>query len=383
MDSQLNYLSQPLYFICTTHLIILLIQIIVGFYGKSKFYKRHDSSGMSASILIPVCDENIIVLSNTINKCKHITGADAIIVLENSRNANIKKQVISLCHELGIRCISINNLGNKASAINYWIKHHCSDKYVAIFDADQQPDKTFLKETMCFLDSNSKLAIIQTPQYFRNENFNIISMMYSNMQKVFFSVIGNSRSRIGFSTCYGTNFVFRVEALKEVGLFDEAIVTEDSATAYRLYNSGYEILYVDKVLATGLAPITFSALNTQIKRYVIGNNQLLLRVLIDIISKPNFRNLFISGCFAHSSISYIVSAAWFILCILPVHNLLYSPIAIFLFLLFISLSVFVLKSGKALLGIIFGAILTPLHLMHMVNPFGYGNYFEVTEKVEQ
>jgi cellulose synthase/poly-beta-1,6-N-acetylglucosamine synthase-like glycosyltransferase len=333
-------------------------------------------------VLIPVCDESIIMLSNTIDSCNEIIGANKIVVIENSRDLENKYKVINACCRLGVEYISIPNLGNKARAINYWLKYHCNDEYVAIFDADQNPEKTFLIETMCFFGINDKVAIVQTPQDFRNENNSIISMMYTYMQKIFFTVISNSRSKIGFAGCFGTNFVFKVDALKKIGMFDENIITEDSATAYKLYQFGYEIRYIDKLLATGLAPISFSALNTQIKRYVTGNNQLLCKILTDMIFEFNWKNFYIYFCFMHSSMSYIISAAWLILCIFLFHNLIFSLIAINTFILLSFLSVLMIKSEKALLGIIFGILLTPLHLIHTVNYFGYSEYFKVTEKIE-
>lgn len=63
-----------------------------------------------------------------------------------------------------------NRTGYKAGALKQGLKHnyvkHCD--YVAIFDADFQPEPDFLRRTIPFLVHNPELALVQARWKFGN-----------------------------------------------------------------------------------------------------------------------------------------------------------------------------------------------------------------------
>lgn len=88
----------------------------------------------------------------------------------------LKNMVEVECKRWGRKGINIkyeireNRNGYKAGALKEGMKHSyvklCD--YVAIFDADFQPDPNFLHRTIPFLDQNQKVALVQARWQFGN-----------------------------------------------------------------------------------------------------------------------------------------------------------------------------------------------------------------------
>ena len=300
------------------HFVFLVIQLLYGLNKKEHYNKRNIQklslhSKDTVLILIPVCNENRHILKKTLLSVKRLKGNFKIFVIENSSLLEHKKSLIDTCKDLSIEYISIPRLGNKAKAINLCIKKYFINyKYLAIFDVDQQPDEFFLSKLLPILETDSKIALVQCPQAFRNRKSNLLSFFYSCMQKLYFEGISIYRDRLGFSTCFGTNFIVKISALKSVDYFDETIKNEDIATSFKLHTAGYKIKYHNTPLAYGLAPENFKSLIIQMKKYTISNNQLLFKILRNLPSlKYSHINFSFVIYYIHSLISLFIGGIFF------------------------------------------------------------------------
>jgi beta-mannan synthase len=93
-----------------------------------------------------------------------------IQILDDSTDPLIKDLVTVECEEWAKKGIDIkyevrsNRKGYKAGALKKGMEHHYAKQcdFVAIFDADFQPDSDFLLKTLPFLVHNPEIALVQT-----------------------------------------------------------------------------------------------------------------------------------------------------------------------------------------------------------------------------
>lgn len=143
-------------------------------------------------------------------------------------------------------------------------------------DADMKMKPTFLNEVMPQFN-NEDMGFVQTPQAFHNDDV-FQHNLYAedkvrNDQDFFMRFLQVQKNRFNAVIYVGSNAVFRREALDSVGGFVTDVITEDMATGLLVQNEGWKSEFINKVLATGLAPESFSELIKQRVRWARGNIQ--------------------------------------------------------------------------------------------------------------
>ena len=209
------------------------------------------------------------------------------------------------------------NAGAKAGNINHALKHMTAP-FVAIFDCDQVPTRSFLQVTMgCFL-RDAKLAVVQTPHRFyspdpfeRNlRQFGVVP----GEEQLFHGVIQNGNDLWNAAPFCGTCAVLRRAALDEVGGLATETVTEDVHTSLRLQKRGWNTAYINLPQSAGLATERLRSFVRQRARWARGMMQVLR------LESP----LFSSGLGWQQRLCYLNAAAYF-LCALPRLVFLIAP----------------------------------------------------------
>lgn len=132
-----------------------------------------------------------------------------------------------------------------------------SGEYVAIFDCDHIPARSFLQITIGSFLKDSKLAMIQTPHFFyspdpfeRNlKTFRIVP----NEGELFYGLVQDGNDLWNASFFCGSCAVLRRGPLIEIGGVATETVTEDAHTALKLSRKGYNLGYLAIPQAAGLA----------------------------------------------------------------------------------------------------------------------------------
>ncbi|KAF3553612.1 hypothetical protein F2Q69_00017381 [Brassica cretica] len=126
--------------------------------------------------------------------------------------------------------------GNKAGAPREGMKHSYVKQcdYIAIFDADFQPDPDFLHRTVPFLIYNPKLALVQGRWEFVNGD----QCMMTRLQEISLSYHFTVEQQVGSSTFAffgfnGTAGVWRISALNESGGWNDQTTVEDMDIAVK------------------------------------------------------------------------------------------------------------------------------------------------------
>ncbi len=151
-------------------------------------------------------------------------------------------------------------------------------EFVAIFDCDHVPTRSFLQATMGWFLRDAKIAMVQTPHHFyspdpfeRNlEHFRIVP----NEGYLFYGMIQPGNDTWNSVFFCGSCAVLRRAALDEVGGIAVETVTEDAHTALRMHRRGWRTAYIDIPQASGLATESLGAHIVQRIRWARGMAQI-------------------------------------------------------------------------------------------------------------
>lgn len=273
----------------------------------------------SVAIIIPARHEPKRVIESTLLTCLNLDYPNkSIYLLDDSSIASYKQEARDLAAEHGVKLFTRNdNRGAKAGLINDVLKE-LDEKYVAIFDADQNPMPMFLDNVLQYLEGDRQLAFVQTPQFYSNTESSRVAKISHAQQAVFFEYVCNGKSSREAMFCCGTNVVFRRSALEDIGGFDEGSVTEDLATSLKLHLRNWRSLYHNKAYTFGMAPEDLGAYITQQNRWAMGSIQLFRKLAVQFFT--NFRALRLRQWFEYflTSTYYFIGWAYLLLLLGPI-----------------------------------------------------------------
>jgi cellulose synthase (UDP-forming) len=167
------------------------------------------------------------------------------------------------------------NTGFKAGGINAFINRLGRDLPAAdllcILDADSVPTPTFLREMVPYLQDDPRLAFVQAPQYYGNGAASPVAAASATQQSVFANFISEGKQESDAMFFCGTNVVFRLAALRDIGGLRTDSVTEDYATSMLLHRRGWRSQYCNAAYVAGVGPTDLGAYWTQQSRWSVGN----------------------------------------------------------------------------------------------------------------
>lgn len=232
------------------------------------------------SIHVPIHNEPAQMVIATLNALAALSYPryEVIVVDNNTQDESVWQPVAEHCARLGpkFRFFHVNPLtGFKAGALNFALRQtHLKAEIVGVLDADYVVHHDWLKELVPQF-REARLAIVQAPQDYRDDRINSFkSMCYSEYCGFFFigMVTRNERNAI---IQHGTMTLIRKEHLTEVGGWAEWCITEDAELGLRIFEHGYQALYVNKSYGQGLMPDTFADFKKQRFRWTYGAMQII------------------------------------------------------------------------------------------------------------
>ncbi len=224
----------------------------------------------SVDVLIPSYNEPAFILRRTVIGVQVMKYANFRVYLLDD---TCRPEIQNLAAELGCGYISrSDNLHAKAGNINHAIGQTTSELIVC-FDADFIPTHNFLQRTVGFFQ-NPQIALLQTPQSFYNpdpiaRNLGLENIITTD-EEMFYRQIQPMRDAVGSVACAGTSFVLRRQAIEEIGGFVTDSLSEDYFTSIKIAAKGYQIVYLNEKLSTGLAAENIAAYASQRLRGVRG-----------------------------------------------------------------------------------------------------------------
>lgn len=186
------------------------------------------------------------------------------------------KDMEVLAKRLGIKCITRKIPGGaKAGNINNALKI-TKDSLVAVFDADHVPHADFLQKTVPYF-ADAKMGFVQSPQFYKNALLNQVTAGAWEQQELFFGPVCRGKNRLNSTFLCGSNMILRREALMAAGGMCETNIAEDFMTSLFIHEQGWKSVYVDEVLAEGLAPEDFLSYYKQQFRWARGSLEMVFK----------------------------------------------------------------------------------------------------------
>lgn len=249
-------------------------------------------------IQIPMFNEREVYQLSIGAACGLSWPSDRIViqVLDDSTDPTIKDLVEMECSRWASKGVNIkyeirdNRNGYKAGALKEGMKKSYvkSCDYVAIFDADFQPEADFLWRTVPYLLHNPKLALVQARWKFVNSDECLMTRMQEMSLDYHFTVeqeVGSSTyAFFGFN---GTAGIWRISALNEAGGWKDRTTVEDMDLAVRASLKGWKFLYLGSLKVKNELPSTFKAYRYQQHRWSCGPANLFRKMAFEIMTNKN------------------------------------------------------------------------------------------------
>ena len=254
----------------------------------------------------------------------------------------------------GITCLTRQTPGGaKAGNINHAMTK-TKEPFIVVFDADHVPVKAFLKKMMgYFIDQ--KVAFVQSPQYYKNFEENLVTGGAWEQQELFFGAISKGKNTTNSAFMCGTNMAIRRTALDEVGGMSEFSIAEDFLTSLLIHQKKWKSVYVGEVLASGLSPEDFLSYYKQQFRWARGS--------LEVAFKYN--PLFRRGLTFSQKVQYLSSASFYVSGVIVLMNAVLP-------LLYFYVGLEPLTIGTMTLALIFiPYILVVLYTIQLTSNFSY------------
>ena len=231
----------------------------------------------SVDIWLPICGEDISVLSNTWHYVKKLIdaypGVAEVFVLDDGNDPDAREVAGLFGFEYMVR----PNRGWMKKAGN--LRHAYENSYgefIVILDADFAPREDFLFETLPYMDKDPQIGIVQTPQFFRQvPGQSWMERGAGAVQELFYRVVQVSQDRFEGAICAGSCALYRRAALDSTGGATLTEHSEDMHTGFDLYRQGWKLRYLPIALATGICPPSPDSFLTQQYRWCAGTMSLI------------------------------------------------------------------------------------------------------------
>ncbi|NOQ45080.1 MAG: glycosyltransferase, partial [Desulfobulbaceae bacterium] len=167
--------------------------------------------------------------------------------------------------------------GFKAGALNFALRQTALEaEVVAVIDSDYVVEPNWLRD-LASQFMKSSVAIVQAPQDYRDDSENLFKAMCYAEYKGFFRIGMVTRNERNAIIQHGTMTMVRRSVLDEVGGWAEWCITEDAELGLRIFEKGYEAMYIANSYGKGFMPDTFNDFKKQRFRWAYGAVQILRR----------------------------------------------------------------------------------------------------------
>jgi exo-beta-1,3-glucanase (GH17 family)/cellulose synthase/poly-beta-1,6-N-acetylglucosamine synthase-like glycosyltransferase len=232
------------------------------------------------SIHVPAFNEPPAMVMDTLDALAALDYPrfEVLVVDNNTQDPKVWEPVEAHCKNLGprFRFFHVNPLaGFKAGALNFALSQtSAAAQIIAVIDSDYIVSPTWLRELVPQF-KEPKIGIVQAPQDYRDGDENAFkAMCYAEYQGFFFigMVTRNERNAI---IQHGTMTLIRRSVLESIDGWSEWCITEDAELGLRIFEKGYEALYISRSYGRGLMPDTFADYKKQRHRWAYGSMQIL------------------------------------------------------------------------------------------------------------
>ncbi len=231
------------------------------------------------SVHVPCYNEPPEMVKQTLDALANLDYPDfeVLIIDNNTKDPAVWEPVRDYCEQLGprFRFFHVAPLhGFKGGALNYILPHTAPDaEIVAVIDSDYCVDRNWLKHMVPHF-ADPRIAVVQSPQDYRDENESLFKKLCYSEYKGFFHIGMVTRNDRDAIIQHGTMTMIRRTVMDELRWADWTIC-EDAELGLRVFEKGYSAAYAHDSFGKGLMPDTFIDFKKQRFRWAYGAIQIM------------------------------------------------------------------------------------------------------------
>lgn len=237
------------------------------------------------TIQLPIFNERYVVkrLIDNIVQLEYPKDKFEIHVLDDSTDdtVSISRAKVEEYKALGFNIelyTRTDRTGYKAGALKE-ATPKAKGEFIAIFDADFLPNKDFLRKTMEHF-KDPKVGVVQTKWEHINQGYSLLTELQAFQLNVHFTIEQFGRKAGNLMLQFnGTGGVWRKKCIEESGGWEADTLTEDLDLSYRAQLKGWEIVFLEGVLAPAELPAEINGLKSQQFRWMKGGAETARKML--------------------------------------------------------------------------------------------------------
>ncbi len=273
---------------------MMVLNVILSIGGYIYIYRCNKTDGHipmdpeaypMVSILVPAHNE-ALVLERTVKALLNFDYPEdkyeVIIINDNSTDntVEIMSQLASVYPSKKLICISTDNVvggTGKSNALNIGFSV-AKGSVIAIYDADNTPEKGALRLLVENLMADDKLGAVIGKFRTRNRNASILSR-FVNIETLSHQCMNQAGRFFFFKLCTipGTNYVIRRSIIEQVGGWDVKALSEDTEISFRIYRMGYYIKLLPQAVTWEQEPHLLPIWFRQRVRWAKGNVYVMIK----------------------------------------------------------------------------------------------------------
>ncbi|MBD5586759.1 glycosyltransferase family 2 protein [Clostridium botulinum] len=289
----LNWVDYLFIFSLVSIWMLLFVNIILSLAGYRYYLKTLNSElkGLEnekypkVSILVPAHNEEKVIgrTVKSILLLNYPKDKMELIVINDNSSDNTKeilKQIQEEYRPYNFKIINTDNITGgrgKSNALNIGYKHSSGD-FIAVYDADNTPDKNALKYLMGTIIKDEGLGAVIGKFRTRNKDRNMLTR-FINIETLSFQWMCQAGrwNLLNLCTIPGTNFVVRKNIIQKLNGWDPKAIAEDTEISFRIYELGYKIKFVPYSVTWEQEPENLKVWFKQRTRWAKGNIYVLLK----------------------------------------------------------------------------------------------------------
>ncbi|QXI28288.1 UDP-forming cellulose synthase catalytic subunit [Pseudomonas vanderleydeniana] len=231
----------------------------------------------SVDVFITTVNESLEIVKVTVFAAQGLDWPEdklRVHVLDDGHREEFRE----FCESVGAHYLTRDtNLHAKAGNFNAALRV-TQGEYIAAFDADHVPSRSFLQIAMGWFLKDPRLAMLQTPHcFFSPDPFEKnLDTWHSvpNEGELFYGLVQDGNDLWNAAMFCGSCALMRRAPLEAVGGMDETTLTEDAHTSLKLNRAGYNTAYLALPQAAGMATENLSRHINQRIRWARGMTQI-------------------------------------------------------------------------------------------------------------
>lgn len=265
---------------------LLFINILLSIGGYIYIMRMYRTDGHHTvleypivTVMVPAHNESIVLKKTMEALIKFDYPKDRYeIIVVNDNSTDDSAQVLKTIqhNNPSAKIIVINTdrvVGGKgkSNALNIALSV-ASGTVIAIYDADNTPEKQALKILVENLMSDDKLGAVIGKFRTRNKYASLLTR-FVNIETLAYQCMNQAGRYFFFKLCTipGTNYVIRRELIDQMGGWDVNALAEDTEISFRLYRMGYYIKFIPQAVTWEQEPQKLKQWFKQRTRWVKGN----------------------------------------------------------------------------------------------------------------